>query len=182
MPSTSPNRPSIRNASLRGVWPAAAAAPTPTMVTAAAPIRSSLRIGFLSTVRRRHSSYGPAGDEIVADRRSADKISVITAWEAVSRLAQPRRGIDRAFVAAQFEGDLAVRAGAAQNLAVGHPVAGLDGRLVQPRNHGAPAGSEIQDHHLTPAAQGTGEGDPARGGRPRLRPVGPPAPAGGATP
>jgi len=30
-------------------------------------------------------SYGPVGDEIVADRRLSDKISVITAWEAVSR-------------------------------------------------------------------------------------------------
>jgi hypothetical protein len=87
MPSTSPNKASIRNASFRGVWPVAVAAPSPTRVTAAAPTSNNLRIGSLSANGKAALgwiSYGPTGDEIVADPRFPDKISVIGGWEAVS--------------------------------------------------------------------------------------------------
>jgi hypothetical protein len=55
--------------------------------TAAAPTSNNLRIGSLSANRKAALggiSYEPTGDEIVADRRLPDKISVITGWKAVS--------------------------------------------------------------------------------------------------
>jgi hypothetical protein len=55
--------------------------------TAAAPTSNNLRIGSLSANRKAALgwiSYEPTGDEIVADRRLPDKISVIAGWEAVS--------------------------------------------------------------------------------------------------
>jgi hypothetical protein len=55
--------------------------------TAAAPTSNNLRIGSLSANRKAALggiSYEPTGDEIVADRRLPDKISVIAGWKAVS--------------------------------------------------------------------------------------------------
>jgi hypothetical protein len=55
--------------------------------TAVAPTSNNLRIGSLSANRKAALggiSYEPTGDEIVADRRLPDKISVIAGWKAVS--------------------------------------------------------------------------------------------------
>ena len=90
---------------------------------------------------------------------------------------KPRPRIDRAFVAAEVEADLAVGARAAQRLAVGDAVAGFHGGLVEAGDHRAPAGAEVEDHHLAPAAERTGPGDATGGGGADIETVAAPAPA-----
>uniref|UniRef100_A0A0N4ZL51 PE-PGRS family protein n=1 Tax=Parastrongyloides trichosuri TaxID=131310 RepID=A0A0N4ZL51_PARTI len=77
-------------------------------------------------------------------------------------LLQPRRRIDGPFLAAQFEIGFPVLAGAAQGLAVCHALTGLDFQTVKPRDHGAPTGAQVQDHHLAPLLEWPGIGDTAR--------------------
>src|SRR5690606_31584221 len=163
MPSTSPNISSIRKVSLRGVWLATAAADPPS-ARAAAPTRSSLRIRSLSIGsalgsgrpgrrgrrKRRARQFGRYNQRPRRFERN---------FARLAPLLEPRRRIDGPFLAAQFEIGLAVLVGAAQGLAVADALARLDLQTVQARDHGAPAGAEVQDHHLAPLLQRPGVGD-----------------------
>src|SRR5690606_19741508 len=135
MPRTSPNSSSIRKVSLRGVWLATAAADPP-RARAAAPTRSSLRIRSLS-IGSAFGSGRPGRRERRKGARdsSVDTISVRADLKGISRgwsLLQPGRGVDGPFLAAQFEIGLAVFAGAAQGLAVGHALSRLNFQTIQP--------------------------------------------------